>query len=576
MSDCWNEECKDREPKDTILICKDFLEKVGLDHEIIRGKSNIVKSVKIISQDSIISSEGKGITYDYACASAYGELLERLLNFAYFRMNSNVLKENIDSNAIFCNFDEEKVRIFVENFLQTFFHEHINSMKELLFYLSNLNVNELYLCTKFTSEVGTNYFIPCDYLDILYGTNGMCAGNTREEALVQGISEIIERYTISQIIEQKIELINVTKDARDNYESINKYVNTLEKDKAIKIVICQCVQKIRIPVFVLLYLNKKSGTYFVKVGVHLKHRIAIERCFTELFQGKEEKNLFGQSYIYNCNEFSQRNKEQIYRDGRGNYPFYVIETLGKKEERIRENNSTFSSNLKILDYYTKEIKKLGYSILISNREIKKFFSYQVIIPGMSETISLEHFIHNIPKYTQSIRLEKLIKKIYIRTITYTELIELYHLLELYNSNLFIPLSLIIKRRCNFETEKLKNVYLIDVLVYCLSTLNKKKELVKLIVYLLNSASSDKGKRENMRIEYYACVLSCLKYDNNEVLSYVYNQKLINKVKKDIGNHFVDNCKIRFCDKCNQYSSRECVNKKEIDLINNILKEINRC
>ena len=80
----------------------------------------------------------------------------------------------------------------------------------------------------------------------------------------------------------------------------------------------------------------------------------------------------------------------------------------------------------------------------------------------------------------------------------------------------------------------------------------------------------------MRIEYYACVLSCLKYDNNEVLSYVYNQKLINKVKKDIGNHFVDNCKIRFCDKCNQYSSRECVNKKEIDLINNILKEINRC
>jgi ribosomal protein S12 methylthiotransferase accessory factor len=42
------------------------------------------------------------------------------------------------------------------------------------------------------------------FLRLAYGSNGMCAGNTPEEAVVQGISEVLERHVNLEILKKQI------------------------------------------------------------------------------------------------------------------------------------------------------------------------------------------------------------------------------------------------------------------------------------------------------------------------------------------------------------------------------------
>ena len=53
---------------------------------------------------------------------------------------------------------------------------------------------------------GEVVYFPVNLLDNLYASNGMSAGNSDYEALVQGLSEIIERYVKNEIIKRGLAL----------------------------------------------------------------------------------------------------------------------------------------------------------------------------------------------------------------------------------------------------------------------------------------------------------------------------------------------------------------------------------
>lgn len=46
-------------------------------------------------------------------------------------------------------------------------------------------------------------YIPDKLFSYLYDTNGMCAGNSKEEALIEGLSEILERYAGTKMVKEK-------------------------------------------------------------------------------------------------------------------------------------------------------------------------------------------------------------------------------------------------------------------------------------------------------------------------------------------------------------------------------------
>ena len=47
-------------------------------------------------------------------------------------------------------------------------------------------------------------YIPDRLFSYLFDTNGMCAGNSKEEALIEGLSEILERYVGMRIFEERV------------------------------------------------------------------------------------------------------------------------------------------------------------------------------------------------------------------------------------------------------------------------------------------------------------------------------------------------------------------------------------
>lgn len=94
----------------------------------------------------------------------------------------------------------------------------------------------------------------------------MCAGNSDEEALIQGICEIIERYVQKRILLGCDDhLYDITQSCIDNYTNISR-VKEILKDNGYYIRILECPTVFDIPV-VIAILQKKMGLLrFIRVS----------------------------------------------------------------------------------------------------------------------------------------------------------------------------------------------------------------------------------------------------------------------------------------------------------------------
>ena len=86
---------KDREPIDTIRISTEYLQskKIFFIEEWHENNSGLY-SVSVKIPGTGFSVNGKGINRELALASAHGEMQERLLNKAFFRINNDTLYPN--------------------------------------------------------------------------------------------------------------------------------------------------------------------------------------------------------------------------------------------------------------------------------------------------------------------------------------------------------------------------------------------------------------------------------------------------------------------------------------------------
>lgn len=64
----------------------------------------------------------------------------------------------------------------------------------------------------------------------LYVSNGMSAGNTRNEARVQGLSEVFERYVKNRIIAERISLPAIPEEVLARYPQVTESIRTLESE----------------------------------------------------------------------------------------------------------------------------------------------------------------------------------------------------------------------------------------------------------------------------------------------------------------------------------------------------------
>ena len=165
-------------------------------------------------------TNGKGATKKAALASALGEYFERLSTnyfFADFWLGDTI------ANGPFVHYPNEKWFPLTEDDevpeglldarLRAFYDPDDQLTASMLVDLQSGNDERGVCGLPFTRQSdGETVYIPMNIVGNLYVSNGMSAGNTRNEARVQGLSEVFERHIKNRIIAESISLPEIPAD----------------------------------------------------------------------------------------------------------------------------------------------------------------------------------------------------------------------------------------------------------------------------------------------------------------------------------------------------------------------------
>lgn len=339
----------------------------------------------------------------------------------------------------------------------------------------------------------------------IYGSNGLAAGNTPEEALTQGLSEIFERYVMRELYYKNITppIISdsyLLKEFADEY----KLIKLIEKTNRFKITIRDCSLAKGLPVIGLSFIDYKKNTCYVRFGADPDLKIALQRCITELFQGMtltglekmtafslDDEDLVSNHINYNdlCCTGSARFSNSFF-----------LSTPSYKFAGFQHNE--FSSLRDKLIFSLKIVKKLGYNdIYVRDFSFLNFPAYQIIIPGLSECFS-------IPPVLKNVMANKCSSLDFLNNISHlneNQLLLFANSIENYKNyekggRTHIFLSEYIKNL--ISSDKWKNItleFFLALIYFKIRNYRKAYENISIFITLLEKLNIDS------HIEYYYCV-----------------------------------------------------------------------
>ena len=243
-------------------------------------------------------TNGKGATKKAALASALGEYFERLSTnyfFADFWLGDTI------ANGPFVHYPNEKWFPLTEDDevpeglldarLRAFYDPDDQLTASMLVDLQSGNDERGVCGLPFTRQSdGETVYIPMNIVGNLYVSNGMSAGNTRNEARVQGLSEVFERHIKNRIIAESISLPEIPAEVMARYPGVVESIAKLEAE-GFPIFAYDGSLGGKYPVICVVLFNPANGTCFASFGAHPDFGVALERTVTELLQGRSLKDL---------------------------------------------------------------------------------------------------------------------------------------------------------------------------------------------------------------------------------------------------------------------------------------------
>lgn len=571
---------KDRAPIDTIKKIRDHL--YSLDITVIEDWKvdyTGLYSVYLSISGTKLYANGKGTSYEFALASGYAELIERLHNLAMFRFKSTIFdRDKGDDIAAFAKMGS--YRDYHKTFKRMLdynpYSDGCEITEEDIINYSKAKVmdNHTKLLQFKSLDDNSEFEIPVNIVDYLFGSNGMVAGNSKMEAYVQGLSEILERYVIKEIYSSKItppELDDSFLKALRNYEDINEYKTKIEGTGRYKIELKDLSLGKNIPAIGLILYDLANASYFIKAGVHPDISIAVERCFTELMQGQligNMRRLIGISEtskkLYNiCDEPGQVTPEDI-------APFPINFFTGK-EDYLKSTYQSFKSNTEMSEYLVKIIRDLGFKIFVLESTRCDIRVYQFIVPGMSELNNYK--LDTINRKIKSFEIEKVIKEDII-SLTAVQAKKVLSDLEELRFEDMAPMSVLIP-----------NMHLVNDSIYDLTPIIIFK--AKLFLVLKDYGKSFDCiikyntylKHNNKKNIYFDCFATLLSFlaENKELslikglLHKFYSKQIVENVINDFNKPPFTNFPIIKCnDICESCDiNKDCLRKNELTLYNRL-------
>lgn len=365
---------KERSFEDTIGRIQSILKKARIDVEETLFESDVPETVSArvyLKHVPTLGANGKGNTYNEALAGAYGELIERLQNRCLF-----FLPNEYKSNSGFSYAPDEKWDIQVEKELESILTtQEMEYISKLIEASSYGNISMPYYsisndCVK---------WLPMAWISNLYGSNGMCAGNTFYEAYVNGICEIMERYVCCKIVREKISVPTVLETGLDLcIENKNKILSISKK---YQIEIKDCSLGEGYPVIGVCVIDRIEHKYIFKIASHPDIDVAISKAINEILQGNciENNSLFRS--VRGVYDYYEQIDETI---NYGIVPYYESKDVVRKIEGRFINGGKRTTNKEMYLHLKSLVENAGLEIFVRDVSFMGFPAFQIIVPHMSE------------------------------------------------------------------------------------------------------------------------------------------------------------------------------------------------
>ncbi len=286
---------KDDNPIHTVERIKKILEelKINVEEQYFTDETSKYAPVSLrvyIKGHYNIGTNGKGTCLANAQASAYAEFIERLQNMILLPFSTNEYYPFLDQTLCKCS---NKIE-FKNNVLNKYFKNKVSK----LFNLKEIKKPKQYSLLPFYSVKNKQvYNILENIISFSKGSNGCAAGNTLEEAIVQGLSEICERYALREVFQKKLSLPDIPKEMYIKYDNIKKMLTYFE-ESGYSVYIKDASLNGIVPVVCSIIKNNKNKRLHFIFGAHPSLPIAIERSLTEFAQGIIPSDYINNPYAF--------------------------------------------------------------------------------------------------------------------------------------------------------------------------------------------------------------------------------------------------------------------------------------
>nr|MDA3833480.1 YcaO-like family protein [Spirochaetales bacterium] len=378
--------------EESIVQMKAVLADVGCETTFSHEKHPLkyCYSVNLTSTEAPnhIYANGKGIVPEASMASALGEYIERL-----------------QTNNFFIDFYLENRPYYPDEIAFELGGSYLNDTLRLVYDPEgelgdedlvdyNSDYEDKIVALPFTqrSDASTVY-IPLNILSNLYVSNGLASGNTPQEAQVQALNEIFERYVKIEIIKNGYALPHYPAEITQTFTRLHTDIAALRALGYIVEVLDASLGG-KYPVTAISLINPENSSLFVSFGAHPNLEVALERTLTELMQGRELQNLdsfevptFDMSFV--ADSF---NLESHFIDSNGKLGFGFLSTA--KSFAYTTWNYQGDGCAAEYTYLTNILDEMGKEIYLREYSYLGFYSCQMIVPGVSEVYPIEDLIYN--------------------------------------------------------------------------------------------------------------------------------------------------------------------------------------
>ncbi len=217
------------QPSNTIEKIKNGFRKLHLNVEYAPFKvSDNIHWGRIWIDSIQIVCNGKGVTPELAEASAYAELAERFSSGLFYPVFEERVRYNIPAL-----YNQETSSFLNNEWMEGYVNAHQDELEGDVLNIEDLLANERYLTDKDLTNIKNSKMachwvngfsilrektvkVPINFVNYIHASNGIAAGNTMEEAMIQASCEIFERHAQIHIIKPEKTVPSIDPDSVDN------------------------------------------------------------------------------------------------------------------------------------------------------------------------------------------------------------------------------------------------------------------------------------------------------------------------------------------------------------------------